>query len=211
MERDANPRRDRVSESAVVDELVGLFARGDDSALRRLLDREAPGLRRHLAARMPRDVLRRQGVSDTIQKACLGIVRSRQSLTNGGLGDFRRLLKVIAERVLVNTIDYERAKKRDARRHLSLAHGFTSSLLEPIAIPSAKGPTPSESVMKREAIEALRRAFDRLSPEDQRILHLVDYESRTYVEAAAELGTTYEAAKKRYLRALGKLRELMTE
>ena len=191
-----------------LDALVARFADGDDAALRQLLDREEPALRRHIEARTPPDVLRRQGVSDTIQKAALGIVQTRDSLRDGDSGDFRRLLTVIAERILVNTIEYERAKKRDARRHATPPAGLASDVLDPANLSPAATPTPSQSAMKQEAIESLRRSFGRLSPSDQRILHLVDYEGRSYEEAASELGVTYEAAKKRYLRALGRLREL---
>ena len=86
-------------EEADHDLLIQRFAKGDDAAFRELLEREEPGLRRHLEDKTPPHVLRRLGVSDIIQRASIELLTLRKKFENRGEKAFRRLLKVIADRV----------------------------------------------------------------------------------------------------------------
>ena len=198
------------AEPEELNQLVRRFARGDDSALRALLAVEENSLRRHLTARAPADYLRRQGVSDALQQATLGIVRMRGRLENQGHSAFRRLLHVIAERVLFNAIEYERAAKRNALRDVSLGGTSPSTAASP-QLADKGTTTPSERAMRREDVATIQECFSQLHENHQRIIHLVDYEGLSYEAAAVELKLPYDTVRKRYLRAMEQLRRLARE
>lgn len=73
-------------------------------------------------------------------------------------------------------------------------------------------PTPDERVVDEETIGIVLAAFERLSPEDQRLLRLVcDVPPRSYQEIAALLGTSHGNIGPTRQRALNRLRARMKE
>jgi RNA polymerase sigma-70 factor (ECF subfamily) len=69
---------------------------------------------------------------------------------------------------------------------------------------------PSEAAMQNELRDRLRAALDRLAPGDREMLALRHFEQLTNGEAARVLGLTEAAASKRYVRALDRVRAVLT-
>lgn len=103
-------------------------------------------------------------------------------------------------------------QKRDPRQEVALGHG---------GIPRADSAslsiellgrltTPSRAAMRGEMQARLEDLLERLDPLDREILALRHYEELTNNEAAQELGITPAAASKRYIRALERLRAVLS-
>jgi len=104
-----------------------------------------------------------------------------------------------------------RVQKRDARRKVSLNPGAMpqASSTALAARLTDEGSSPSEAAARAEKRERVRQAIDRMKPVDREILALRFYESLSSAEAARVLGIQEEAARKRYLRAMKRVKEIL--
>lgn len=84
--------------------------------------------------------------------------------------------------------------------------GTSISLAQVLAGPLT---SPSQAAIREERLEALRRALDAMDEIDREVLALRHFEELSNNEVAAVLGLSVKAASARYVRALGRLRELM--
>ncbi len=102
-------------------------------------------------------------------------------------------------------------QKRDERRKVSMSPGAmpdaSSAALAARLI--HEGDSPSELAMEAEKRERVREAIDGMDPMDREILALRFYESLSSAEAARVLGIKEEAARKRYLRSMKRLKEIL--
>ena len=73
----------------------------------------------------------------------------------------------------------------------------------------ARTTSPSEKVVRREALDTLQQVLLGLSEADQSVISLRNFEELSNTEAACVLGITAKAASIRYIRALDRLRRAM--
>lgn len=101
---------------------------------------------------------------------------------------------------------------RDARREISLYRGTmpqaTSQALAARLI--GKEISPSEAAMEAERNLALEEALNAMDPVDREVLALRHFEQLSSHEAAHVLALSEPAARKRYYRALSRLRETLS-
>ncbi len=71
--------------------------------------------------------------------------------------------------------------------------------------------SPRSHLLREERYETLREAIGHLSPQDQLIIQLRDFEALTNQECAAELGIPPKNASLRYIRAIQRLKNLLQE
>jgi RNA polymerase sigma-70 factor (ECF subfamily) len=108
--------------------------------------------------------------------------------------------------------DVHRRHLRAARRSVGreepggLPDGSVAELAGRLA---ARGPGPSEAARREERARGVRGALLRLADADREALALRYLEEMTAAEVAAVLGVSEAAAKKRVLRALDRLREVL--
>jgi RNA polymerase sigma-70 factor (ECF subfamily) len=105
-------------------------------------------------------------------------------------------------------------RMRDAKRELPLdapprAAGDTSAAL--CAHLTAGLTRPSVAAVRGEVRTRLTAALDAMDPTDREVLALRHFEQLTSAEAAQVLGIQERAAAKRYLRALERLRKILSE
>jgi RNA polymerase sigma-70 factor (ECF subfamily) len=104
------------------------------------------------------------------------------------------------------------AKRRDVRRQVSLfrraefPEASSAVLVRDLA---QQVSTPSQGAMRAETQRRLLEAVEGMRPADREVPALRHFEELTTAEAAAELGMTEEATRKRYLRALHRLRTVL--
>ncbi|MFN0059577.1 MAG: sigma-70 family RNA polymerase sigma factor [Planctomycetota bacterium] len=194
-------------------ELLSRFARGDDSALGRLVELESPRLLRQIEARMPAQLKRRVGASDVLQLTAIDLLRVRERFQNLGLPAFRKMLSAMADLSLAKVLEQQRAQKRSIDREArGRAAPDTSAsggdLLDQVP---GQHSTPSKELQRNERKGALRRAYAQLSADDREVIRLVDYQSLSFADAAGALGINEEAARRRHSRAVERLRTHMRE
>jgi len=103
-------------------------------------------------------------------------------------------------------------QKRDPRREAtnSVLHSSGNTSVAIAAHLVGSQTTPSRLVEKAEQIAMLQQTLDELPELDREVIALRHFEELTNLEAAQILGIEPSAASKRYVRALQRLREIMT-
>jgi RNA polymerase sigma-70 factor, ECF subfamily len=183
--------------------LLDLVARGDETALGTLFDTYREPLRQEIARALGGDprLATRFDASDVVQEVFLDARKQILAFLADGRVDVRTWLRGLArERRLKFLRDHLDAQCRSVKRQRALPDESWQHPPQPAA-------GPGEAAAAGEATEHLRRALDRLPPDDREVIRLRVLEGRKTSEAAALLGTTPAAVAKRLERALRRLRE----
>ena len=187
-------------------ELVERHKAGDARALVELVDRHHAWLERWIAPKIPAVLRRRVSSEDLTQEVWIVVARRLREFTPRGEGDgaLRGWLVRIAELRLKEALRRDLvAERRTVAREVS-----RPDRPETARLPGAEA-TPSAHAVAHETERAVRRAFDRLSPDSQRVLRLVRVRGSTLAQAAGEMGRSREATRKLFERALARLAELV--
>ncbi len=91
-------------------------------------------------------------------------------------------------------------------RYAAVPHTTTEALAVELL---ARGPSPSAAAVRAELRVRLEEVLDRMDATDREIVALRHFEQLSSAEAAEVLGIKEEAARKRYLRAMKKLRDIL--
>jgi RNA polymerase sigma-70 factor, ECF subfamily len=184
--------------------LLDRLADGDEEALGALFDSYRPSLRQEIARELTADprLAARFDASDVVQEVFLDARRQiGWFLPNRAHVNFGVWLRGLArERRLKFLRDHLDAQCRTAKRQRALPD-------ESWQHPAAQEDSPSGAIQTAEQSECIRRALQRLRPEDQDVIRLRITDGRSNPEVAGLLGATPAAVAKRLERALHRLRE----
>ena len=105
------------------------------------------------------------------------------------------------------------AQKRDARRDVAIQGSrFSQSTSASMAIQLVGDLTsPSQAAARAETLSAIQESVDKMAPMDREILALRHFEELTNSEVAAVLGIQEKAASIRYIRALRRLKTILSD
>jgi RNA polymerase sigma-70 factor, ECF subfamily len=190
-----------------MDRLLDRLRNEDPAAWADLLARHRDRLRRAVAFRLDRRLRGRVDPSDVIQEACLEAhERLPEYLARPTMPIHLWLRFLVGQRLLIFHRRHLGAAMRDAGRE----HGWPDSTADGLADHlMAAGPSPSEDAARREAETYLRDALDGMDGMDREVLTLRHFEQMSNTEVAQLLGIETSAASKRYLRALGRLQDIL--
>ena len=150
--------------------------------------------------------------SDVLQEAFLAAARKLpRYVRDAPMPFFIWLRRVTAEKLHEIHRNHFAAQVRDARLELRLPQlpaGPEASSITLVDLLDNEGLTPSETAMNVEERASVQKALDGLDPMDREILVLRYFEKLSSAEAAEVLGLKIDAARKRYLRALRRLRKV---
>ena len=190
-------------------ELLDRIRNGDQTGSGELLGRFRPRLRRMVTARMDDRLAPRVDPSDVVQEALLVAHERLSEYLKQADSPFYPWLRQIAwDRLVDSHRQHIQADKRSVRREVSMQLSDCSAihLAQQIAT-SATG--PSRHLVRKELRGRIRAILGELPDLDREILILKHLEELTNPECAAVLRITVVAVKKRYLRALSRVRSLM--
>jgi len=171
-------------------------------------------LRSMLQIRLDRRLRARVDPSDVLQEAFLEASRRLDEYCRKPPMPVFIWLRYLTARKLVDLHRHHfRAGKRSPAREVSLDRGFgppsqTWAMAECLL---GREISPSKAAVQSEAKANLERALDRMDETDREIVALRHFEGLTGREAATVLGIGLEAANKRYLRAMEKLRGILVQ
>jgi RNA polymerase sigma-70 factor (ECF subfamily) len=186
--------------------LVKMAKEGDQAALNKLCAVYGERVRRILRLRMGGELRSKVESMDLVQDAFISAMRDLGNFTYQNEGDFLRWISRIAENRLRDNIDQLHASKRDIRREIPLSSNrqITQDSFvvtnEPV-----DSTTPSVIITKREHLDKLEKAIDRLKPEYRDVVLLTKIEGLSYKEAGARLGKTPDAVRMLLSRAMAEL------
>lgn len=187
---------------ALIERAVG----GDASALRQLVELHEPGLYAFVRVRMGPALRARESVRDLLQEILLELVRGIASVEFRDEAAFRGWLYVLAERRIRDRARYHRREKREAGLERHLDGESASEVLLARAYSSLS--SPLHRLQRLEEIEAMERAFERLSTKDREVLTLAFFCGMSSRQIGETLGVTEELARRRKNRARVRLATL---
>jgi RNA polymerase sigma-70 factor, ECF subfamily len=194
--------------------LLAAAREGQPSAINALLDGHRNALHRMVALRLDQKVQRRVDVSDVVQEVLVEASgRLEKYLANPEMA-FSLWLRQIATDHIIDTYRRHRVSaKRSMDREQPIAAAGTPDqssidlafqLTDPL-------PTPGAIAAQREIAKQVEGVIEQLNDQDREVLLLRHYEHLSNQEIADALGLSGPAASMRYLRAIRRLREMLSD
>ncbi len=199
--------------SAVTTRLLERARAGDKQALNELIGRHRARLRRMVELRLDRRLQSRIDASDVIQEAYVEVVRRLgEYLSEPSYPLFLWLRLIVGERLLKLHRYHLGTQMRDAELEVSIYRGAlpAASSAALAAQLLGKHTSPTQAAMRAERMMRLQEALNALDPMDREVLSLRHFEEMTLTETALSLGIEQSAAAKRYIRALKRLKAVLT-
>lgn len=193
--------------------LLQQAAAGDRVSWGQLLDQNRERLRRMVALRMDHRLQGRLDPSDVIQESYLeASQRLPEYLAQPTLPFYLWLRLITGQRLAILHRHHFGAKMRAIGREVQQDFGGVPAASS-VALAgqfASNDPRPSEAAIRDEFRLRIQKLLEQLDSMDREILALRHYEQLTNVEAAKVLDIQESAASKRYLRAIQRLKEVIT-
>jgi RNA polymerase sigma-70 factor (ECF subfamily) len=200
-------------DSIDVPDLLRRIAEGDQQALAEGFNHYRPKLRRMVLLRLDRRLQGRLDASDVLQQAYLDIAqRAPEYTANPTLPLYLWLRFMTGQRLQIVHRRHLKTKMRDAGQEVSLHRGALpqASSVSLAAMLLGRLTSPSRAAMRAEMQRRLQEALNGMDPLDREVLTLRHFEELSNSETARVLGLQKAAASNRYVRALERLREVMS-
>jgi RNA polymerase sigma-70 factor (ECF subfamily) len=183
--------------------------RGEDSeALGELVMLHRDRLWRMLYMRLDRRLLRRITPDDVLQETFLDVVRRIGEYLDKPVVPFYVWLRFLAiQRMQMMQRAHLGTQMRAVGQEVSEALVSSESMAGQLV---SHMTSPSQAVIRRELQERLRAALDEMDPLDREVLALRHFEELGNNEVAEVLGISRAASSKRHVRALKRLRDILT-
>jgi RNA polymerase sigma-70 factor (ECF subfamily) len=198
---------------ADLEEITRRLRTGDVAAAAELFLHWRERLRRMVRLRLDRRLQGRLDPSDVLQEAFLDVQKKTPDFADRpDLPAYLWLRLITAERLLILHRQHLGAQLRDADREVSLcggglpaasSHSLANLLLGRLTSPSA-------AAVRAERQQRLQAALNAMDPVDREALALRHFEELSNSDVAALLGLSKTAASNRYIRALKRLKEILT-
>jgi RNA polymerase sigma-70 factor (ECF subfamily) len=175
-----------------------------------LLEQHRARLQRMVELRMDPRLRARVGASDVLQDAFLEIGARLEDWLRDPSMPFAAWVRFLtAQRLLQAHRFHVGAQRRAAGRERHRGAGPEASVATMADWLADGRTTPTQGAVRGELRAQLSRALEALEPMDREILALRHFEEFTNAEVAAALGIEVQAASKRYVRALERLRTVL--
>jgi RNA polymerase sigma-70 factor (ECF subfamily) len=196
------------------DDLLRRASEGDEAALADLFLRYRKRLRQMVRLRLDRRLQGRVDPSDVLQDAYLDLKQQYPSY-NGrreAMPFFLWLRLLAGQRLMRVHRDHLGAAMRDAGREVSLHRGAMPQASSESLAARLLGrfTSASEAAARVERRLQLQQALNGMDPIDREVLALKHFEQLSTAEIATVLGLSKAGAGSRYLRAIKRLREILS-
>ena len=187
-------------------DLVALAKEGDEFALNQLCSVYGERVRRIIRLHMDRKLRPKLDSVDVVQDALILALGGLKDFKYRNEGDFLRWLSRIAENKLRDILDKFHADKRDVHKEIPFKKEGRSTKGGSVG---ADGPmrstTPSVIACRKEALDKLEQALDKLKPEYKEVILLKRIEGLSHAEIAERLGKNSGAVRMLLARAMAAL------
>jgi RNA polymerase sigma-70 factor (ECF subfamily) len=194
-------------------ELLQRAAAGDQQAVNELFMCYRDRLRTMVRLRLNRRLQGRVDPSDVLQEAYLEICKHFPDYARAPAMPFYLWLRHITGQKLI-TIHRQHlgAQMRDADREVSLYRGALPQTSSASLAAQLLGrfTSVSQAALRAELQVQVQEALNRMEPLDREVLALRHFEMLTNAETAAVLGIKKSAASNRYVRALERLKDILS-
>lgn len=188
-------------------QLAERAAAGDQAAVEQLLAMHLPSVRAFVRAHMGRQLRARESSSDIVQSVCRELLQHQERFRHPTDGAFAAWLFTTARRKISNRVRDMERQKRDVGREVS--GGDDGADFAELGAAYSRFSSPSASVMRREEIERLEAAMEKMTEQHREVLTLAHLAGLSRAEIAAQIGSTEEAVRAMLHRAMAKLSLLL--
>jgi RNA polymerase sigma-70 factor (ECF subfamily) len=202
-----------VDEPSEIARLLERAKSGDAGAVGELFTRHRDRLRRMVEMRIDHRLQARIDPSDVIQDAFADVVAQLADyLSDPKLPLFLWLRLVVGSRLMKAHRRHLGTHMRDATREISLYRGALPAASSAAIAAQLLGQhtSPTQAAVRAERSLRLQNAINALDPIDREVLSLRHFEELTHSEAARVLDIEESAAAKRYVRAMKRLKDILT-
>ncbi len=200
-------------EAADTQTLLDQAKAGDSAAVEALLAKHREPIRRMIDLRIDPAIVQRLDASDVVQEVLIEANRRLNDYLKNPTMPFHLWLRHIAKDHLIDAHRrHHQAQKRGVDREQPMHRpGWSDrSSLDLAGQLLDQDLTPASAAIQEEMQRRLRDAIAQLDDDDRDIILMRHYEMLANQEVASALGLTDAAASMRYLRAVRKLRDLLT-
>jgi RNA polymerase sigma-70 factor (ECF subfamily) len=177
--------------------------RGDREALGRALTSFRKYLLLLANERIEPELAAKGGASDIVQDTFFRAHRSFGDFRGGSEAEWRNWLRAI----LIRTLAHHRRRYDGTSKRRPALEVSIHSTVDVGRGPASNDPTPSRELARRECEVSLLAALDRLPVDYRDVVILHHRECMSFEEIGRRQGISSEAARKRWSRALGRLRQ----
>jgi RNA polymerase sigma-70 factor (ECF subfamily) len=200
--------------SSETNDLLQLSAAGDVQGWGALLTRHRERLRRMIALRLDQRLQGRIDPSDVLQEAYLEAWGRLAEYLREPTMPFFLWLRFLAGQKLVTLHRHHLGRQmRDAGREISLYRGALPEASSAALAAQLLGhdTRPSEAAVRIELKLRLQEALNQMDAIDREVLALRHFEQLSRAETAQVLGMRESAVSKRYVRALQRLKDILSD
>lgn len=197
-----------------IEELIQLAAGGNGTAMSALLSMYRDRLRKMVELRLDRRLFGRVDASDIVQEATIEAARRLREYAETLPMGFYLWLRQLAGQKLIDAYRYHLgAEKRDAGQEVSLyrramPEATTTALASQLL---GRFTSPTQAVERAALQLHVQDGLNSLAPIDREVLVLRHFEQLSNSETAAVLGISKSAASKRFIVALGRLKDILSQ
>jgi RNA polymerase sigma-70 factor (subfamily 1) len=198
----------------ITDELITSMRGGSVQALAAVFSHYRERLRCIVHFRLDYRVAGRVSDSDVLQETYLAAAKRLGHFSKQQeMPAFLWLRLLIGQQLIDLHRQHLQAEMRDVRKEISLQQSAPSPHTSMAIAAQLVGSMTavSEVIARAERIERLEQMLNQMDPIDREVIALRHFEELSNVETAEVLGIERAAASKRYIRAMSRLGELMTE
>jgi len=193
-------------------ELCRRAAAGDQQAINELFARYRERLRAMVRLRLNRRLQGRVDPSDVLQEAYLEVCKGfPEYMQAPGLPFFLWLRHITGQKLIAVHRQHLGAQMRDAGREVSLYRGALPQASSASLAAQLLGgfTSASQAAVRAELQVQVQEALNSMDPLDREVLALRHFEMLSNEEVATVLGIKKSAASNRYVRALGRLKDML--
>jgi RNA polymerase sigma-70 factor (ECF subfamily) len=199
--------------AATPEDLVRRAAAGDQQALAEVFDLYRERLRQMVRLRLDRRLQGRLDPSDVLQEAYFDLARRLPEYARNPAMPFYLWLRFLTGQRLIDLHRHHLgAQMRDAGQEVSLYRGALpqASSVSLAAQLLGRLTTASRAAIRAETQIRVQEALNSMDPMDREVLVLRHFEMLSNDETAEVLGIRKSAASNRYIRALKRLKDILT-
>ncbi len=200
--------------SAETENFEQRLRKGDSQALAELFSRERERLWRVVQFRMAEPLRRRLDPDDVLQESFVAAnQRLRHYAGSPATSPFIWLRMIVNQTLIDLHREHLGAQQRDAAREVSLDGApYSQATSASVAIQLVGSFTsPSGAAARTDMLTLVQSAIEQMDPIDREVLALRHFEELTNSEVAEALGIEQKAASIRYVRALRRLKEVLSQ
>jgi RNA polymerase sigma-70 factor (ECF subfamily) len=184
-----------------------------DGELATLLERHRDRLLAMVTIRLDRRLKGRMDASDVVQEGYVEAVeRFQEYVRNPTMPPFLWLRFIVGQRLRIVHRQHLGVKARDAGREVTLYHGALPEATSESLAAQLLGrlTSPSQAAVRAELQVRLQEALNSMDAIDREVVALRHFEQLSNAETALVLGLQPRAASARYIRAIRRLKGILS-